>query len=231
MTVDLYKAFRSREPDGRAGYSIYLYNLTYPSATEVVRPVVLGEPLWQVAPEELGIAPETRAAARSVETPESTVFPLGAGFHGMEDDAFQREGADFDDVLMLRGYTQESAPLQLGGILDLTLYWQVGEQQMPQPAPTRGAPISTFVQVVDGDPANKVAEFDSWHVALRGLEPSDIIAQHAILQLSESAVPKFYDLIVGLFPLQNGQRLTTAQAGVQRNYAVAGSVEVTATTP
>jgi hypothetical protein len=225
--VDLYEAFRSREPDGRAGYSIYLYNLTYPAATEVVRPVVLAEPLWQVAPGTLGITPETRAAVKWLETPESHIFPLGIGANAQESETFQHVGANFDNVLTLLGYTQNSPTLHPGGVLDLTLYWQVGEQPMPQPAPTRGAPISAFVHLVDGDPASKVAEFDSWNVALRGLEPGDIIAQHAILQISESAAPKFYDLLVGLYSPQNGQRLTTAQAGVQRDFAMAGLIEVT----
>jgi hypothetical protein len=45
-TVDLYKVFRDLEPDARAGYSIYLYNLTYPPETAVVRPTVLDAPVW-----------------------------------------------------------------------------------------------------------------------------------------------------------------------------------------
>lgn len=229
--VDLYAVFRSQEPDGRAGYSIYLYNFTYPAETDIVRPVVLGEPLWQITPEELGIAPATRAAVKWLETPESTVFPLGIGYKALKGENFQHVGANFGDVLTLLGYTQNSAPPQPAGVLDLTLFWQVGEQPMPQPAPTRGAPISAFVHVVDGDPANKVAEFDSWNAALRGLEPGDVIVQHAILQISENAAPKIYELLIGLYSPQNWQRLTTMHDGEQRDYAVAGPVEVTALAP
>lgn len=230
-SVDLYAVFRDREPDSRAGYSIYLYDLTYPPQTDIVRPVVLAEPLWQVAPETLGIAPETQAAVKWLETAESHVFPLGNGANPQASATFQPVGANFDNVLTLLGYTQNSPPPQPGGVLDLTLYWQVGEEPMPQPAPTRGAPISAFVHLVDGDPANKVAEFDSWNVALRGLEPGDIIAQHATLHLSESVAPAVYDLLVGVYSPQNWQRLNTTQQETLRDYAHAGVIEVTAPAP
>jgi len=226
-TADLYKVFRDLAPDARAGFSIYLYNLTYPADTEIVRPVALGEPLWKVTPAALGVTTTSRAAVKWLETPDSAIFPIGAGFAAMEDDAFTRVGANFGGVLTLLGYSQDTEPVHPGDPLDLTLYWEVGTQPMPQPAPTRGAPISAFAHVVDGDPALKVAEFDSWNTALRGLEPGDIIAQRAFLQISEDAAPGLYDLLVGLYSPQNWQRLSTMQAGAPRDYAVAGEIEVT----
>lgn len=230
-TTDLYQVFRTLEPNARAGYSIYLYHLTDPPQTEIVRPVVLGAPIWSIQPEELGITAGVRAAVKWLETSDSTIYPQGVDIAGLEGDAFEQVDANFGDVLTLLGYSQEPSPVQPGGVLDLTLYWQVGEQPMPQPAPTHGAPLSAFVHVVDGDPANKVAEFDSWNVALRGLEPGDIIAQHALLQIADNATPKIYDLLVGLYSPQNWQRLTTTQDENLRDYAVAGKVEVKPLSP
>ena len=51
---DLYAYFRSRPPEARAGYSINLYRVYYPSATPVVRTLVQGERVADVPAEELG---------------------------------------------------------------------------------------------------------------------------------------------------------------------------------
>lgn len=226
-TVDLYKVFRDRTPDACAGYSIYLYDFAYPSDTTVTRPIVLGESLWQVPPGDLGLDGDTtRAMVKWLEAPDSTVFPLGAGFDSNLLDRFQAVNSSFGDVLTFVGYTKQGEAARSGQPLDLTLYWRVGTVPMPQPAPTRGAPISAFVHLVDGDPAAKVAEFDGWQTALRGLEPGDIIAQHVTLNVTEDAAPKQYDLLVGLYSPQNWQRLTTVQDGEERDYAVAGTIEV-----
>jgi hypothetical protein len=226
-TVDLYKVFRSLEPAARAGYSIYLYDLTYPPATTVVRPVILDMPLWSLTPEALGIAPGGRAQVKWLATPDATIFPQGEGFIANEDTAFQSVNADFENVLTLLGYTKEPERAHPGSPLTLTLYWQVGAAPMPQPAPTRGAPLSTFVHLVDGDPTRKVAEADGWPTALRGLEPGDVIAQTVTLQIPDNTPPARYDLLVGAYSPQNWQRLWTTQAGASRDYASAGTVEVT----
>ena len=226
-TVDLYKVFRDLEPDARAGYSIYLYNLTYPPETEVVRPTVLDAPIWTLTPAALEIAPERRAQVKWLATPDAAIFPKGTSFTATEDAAFQAVNADFDGVLTLLGYTKETESAQPGAPLTLTIFWQVGAAPMPQPAPTRGAPLSTFVHLVDGDPAHKVAEADGWPTALRGLEPGDVIAQRVTLQIPENTLPARYDLLVGVYSPQNWQRLTTTQAGAPRDYASTGTVEVT----
>jgi hypothetical protein len=226
-TADLYKVFRDLEPDARAGYSIYLYNLTYPPETEVVRPTVLDAPVWSFTPEALEITPGRRAQVKWLATPDAAIYPQGAGFTAADDAAFQAVNADFDDVLTLLGYTKDTELAQPGAPLTLTLFWQVGATPMPQPAPTRGAPLSTFVHLVDGDPARKVAEADGWPTALRGLEPGDVIAQRVTLQIPETTPPARYDLLVGAYSPQNWQRLTTTQAGAPRDYANAGAVEVT----
>jgi hypothetical protein len=79
-----------------------------------------------------------------------------------------------------------------------------------------------FVHAVDGDPARKVAEFDSWDAALRGLEPGDVIVQHVEMDIAEGAAPKSYDLLVGVYSPQDWQRLVTAQGDATRDYAIIG---------
>ena len=226
-TVDLYKVFRDLAPEARAGFSIYLYHLAYPPTTTVARPIVTGAPLWTLPPATLDIAPGRRAAVKWLETPTSTVYPQGVGFTAGRDENFQPVGANFADVLTLLGYTKNTESIKPGETLALTLYWQVGEEPMPQPAPTRGAPLSVFVHAVDGDPARKVAEFDSWDAALRGLEPGDVIVQHVEMDIAEGAAPKSYDLLVGVYSPQDWQRLVTAQGDATRDYAIIGAVEVT----
>ena len=226
-TVDLYKIFRSMAPDAHAGYSIYLYHLTYPPDITVVRPAVLDTPLWLVAPEALGIAPDQRAQVKWLATPDATIFPQGEGFTGAEEASFEVVNADFERVLTLFGYTKNSEPITPGSTLAITLYWRVGAAPMPQPAPTRGVPLSTFVHLVDGDPTHKVAEADGWPTALRGLEPGDVVAQRVLLQIPDHTPPARYQLLVGAYSPQNWQRLLTTQAGVQRDYAAVGVVEVT----
>jgi hypothetical protein len=129
-------------------------------------------------------------------------------------------------VLTLVGYLPDPHPAHPGSDLALQLYWRVGVQPMPQPAPTRGAPISAFVHLVDGDPTRKIAEFDSWNVALRGLAAGDIVEQRLLLPIGETVAPNRYDLLVGLYSPQNWQRLTVTQAGEMRDHAVAGKITV-----
>lgn len=226
-TVDLYKVFRPLAPDARAGYSIYLYHLTYAPTTAVVRPTVVDTPLWSIAPETLGITPDRRAQVKWLASPDATIFPQGEGFTAAEDAAFQAVNADFEHVLTLLGYTKDAGATTPGDALTLTLYWRIGASPMPQPAPTRGAPLSTFVHLVDGEPTRKVAEADGWPTALRGLEPGDVIAQRVTLQIPEQTQAGRYELLVGAYSPQNWRRLLTVQAGVQRDSASAGFVEVT----
>ena len=41
--VDLYAYFRDRQPDARAGYSIYLYNVDYPDDVSIGRGQIAGQ--------------------------------------------------------------------------------------------------------------------------------------------------------------------------------------------
>ena len=212
-TTDLYAPFRSMEPVDRAGYSIYLYKVEDPASEQVVRPVVVDKPVYQVPPVELGIGPGVRAAAKWLQNGGSTVYPQGQGFAVPEGPAYHPVGADLGGVFMLLGYALEHDRVAPGETATITLYWQVGTQPMPQPAPTRGEPISAFVHVVDGDPAKQVAQADGWDVALAGLEPGDVIVQQFTLNFSGDVAPKEYQLLAGLYSPQDGSRLPVTQPG------------------
>ena len=71
-TTDLYAPFRSMQPVDRAGYSIYLYKVEDPAGEQVVHPVVVDKPVYQVPPSELGIAPgcaRRRSGCRTAGAP------------------------------------------------------------------------------------------------------------------------------------------------------------------
>jgi hypothetical protein len=84
---------------------------------------------------------------------------------------------------------------------------------MPQPAPTRGEPLSAFVHVVDGDPSRQVAQADGWEVALSGLEAGDVIAQRLPLEIAPEVAAGEYTLLAGLYSPQDWARLPVSQPG------------------
>ncbi|MCL4858819.1 MAG: glycosyltransferase family 39 protein [Caldilineaceae bacterium] len=213
-TVDLYAFFRPRRPDARAGYSIYLYHITYPAETVVVREVVAGEPLYRLPPEAVGAAPGSRGQIKWVLAPDVAVYPLGDGFAAASIPGFQPVGANFDNVMTLLGFVQDPPNPTPGALTQLTLYWQVGEQRMPTPAPARGAPLSAFVHLTAaGDAEAKAVQFDGWPTALRGLEPGDIIVQPVELELPADMPAGAYDLLVGLYSPQSWARLPVVDGG------------------
>jgi hypothetical protein len=214
-TLDLYAAFRTRRPDARAGYSIYLYHLVDPPERQIERRVVVGQPIYQLSPEELGVRPGTRVQVKWVQTPEIAVYGLGQGF------ALPSDGtpvdANFADNLTLLGYNQLTGEIVPGQPVQLNLYWQVGNAPLAMPAPTRGAPLSAFVHLtLAGDPAAKVAQFDGWSTAWRGLEPGDVIVQPIQLDLPAELTPGAYDLLVGLYSPQSGARLPVGEGDFVR---------------
>ncbi len=210
--VNLYAYFRNKRPVARAGYSIYLYQVSYPATVPVKRVAVFGEPAAQLAPGKLGIRPEQRVQVKWLRSPETALYPLGKDFTPPADGSYRTIGANYGDVFTLLGYTQQPATGQSGKSVRLTLYWQVGRLPMAMPAPTKGSPLSAFVHVIDGDPTKIVAQYDGWETALRGLETGDVIAQPAELELGEQVAPGKYTLLIGLYSPQNGARLTVNNA-------------------
>jgi hypothetical protein len=222
-TADLYAVFREREPDARAGYSIYLYHRADDPQDEVVRQVLAGEAVAAHTPTDLGVAPGVRSQVRWRQSSNTAIFPRGDGFVPPAD--FRPLEANFDDVFTLIGVS-DGVTAPPGGSAGLTLYWRKGEAAMPMPAPTRGEPISAFIHLVDGDPANKIAQFDGWETALRGLEPGDVIAQSVALDIPAETQPGDYDLLVGLYSPQDWARLPVATSASVADFAQAGVLSV-----
>lgn len=206
---DLYAYFRGREPDARAGYSIYLYHVQDEPGTEVARRVVNRTPVPAVSAEELGVAPGRRIQAKWKRDGDTKIYTLGAGFTPPAA-GYHAVGANFGDVFTLLGYSME--PGQAAGEeVSLTLYWEKGPAAMATPAPTRGAPLSAFVHVRDGAGAT-VAQVDGWDTGLRGLESGDVIAQTIDIPLGEGLGAGEHTLIAGLYSPQNGERLRIGEA-------------------
>lgn len=205
--VNLYAYFRDKHPVARAGYSIYLYHITYPDSLPIKRAAVFGQPVAQLPAAQLGIQPDQRVQVKWAKSPETALYPLGQGFAPPTDSTYHSVNANYADVFTLLGYTQPST-VKPGKSAHLTLYWQVGPKAMPMPAPTKGAPLSAFIHVVDGDPAKRIAQYDGWETALRGLELGDVIVQQADIEIGEQVQPGGYTILIGLYSPQNGARLT-----------------------
>ena len=146
-SADLYAYFRDRTPDARAGYSIYLYHVEDEADAAVERRVLSGAPAWQQR-ESLVDETSARVQAKWVQDPATQVYPLGEGFVA-PGAGYQAVNRAFGDVMTLLGYATEMETVVAGGEIALTLFWQVGDTPMPMPAPTRGAPLSTFVHLID----------------------------------------------------------------------------------
>jgi hypothetical protein len=227
-TTNLYSVFRYMQPVDRAGYSIYLYRVEESATDTVARPIVADKPVYQVPADELGIGPGARAAVKWLQTGASTIYPQGLDLAVAGSPAYHPVDADLGGVFTLLGYALDTETVAPGQSLGITLYWQVGDSPMPQPAPTRGEPISAFVHAVNGDPANIVAQADGWEVALAGLEPGDVIAQQFTLDFEENTVAKEYELLAGLYSPQDWVRLPVSQPGrPPAEHVVLGSVQVT----
>lgn len=225
-TVDLYAYFRKLTPVARAGYSIYLYQVSYPPETPVDRVVLTGEAASDLSPTALGLQPGRRVQVKWRRSDEATIYPLGEGFRPPAGPGFQPVNANFSDVFTLLGYQLETPSARPGEDVAMTLVWQVGSRPMPMPAPTRGVPLSSFVHLTGTDPAQIVAQFDGWRTALRGLEPGDIIAHRLTLHLEGDISPGSYLLRVGLYSPQSGERLRLQGDAGGGDHVLLGSLEV-----
>lgn len=223
-SIELYRWFRDQRPVARAGYSIYLYHVTDPANLPVIPKVVVGQPAYLVAAPDLGIQPAQRVQIKWLQTPDVQFFPAGASFVPLA--LYQPVQANFSDHFTLLGYTLPSA-VRPGASVTLTLYWQVGTQPLPQPAPTRGNALAAFVHLTaPDDPGQKIAQFDGWPTAVRGLEPGDVIAQPVTLDLSPEATAGRYALLVGLYSPQSLARLPVTEPPGQADFMRAGEIEV-----
>ncbi len=221
-SVDLYTFFRDLEPDAKAGYSIYLYNVEYPDNVSVGRGQIIGQDVASIPAEAMEIDEGHRAMIKWTRSPETTVYPLREGFAPPTDGSFHVVDANFDGVFRLIGYSLASAEPVAEVTMEITLFWEVGEKPMPMPAPTRGRPLSTFVHLVNADTTDKAAQFDGWETAMRGLESGDIIAQKILLPLTDIQDGD-YDVLVGLYSPQDWTRLpVTTDEGLSDHFKLDG---------
>ncbi len=208
--VDLYAYFRDLKPDARAGYSLYLYNVTYPLAMEVTRTVVTGAPVANLSAAELGVKESTRVQAKWRTSDAAAVHSPGTTWAPPQN--FVAVNANFAGIFLLDGYTQPAQAWEPGGSAHLDLVWRRGGIDMPMPAPTHGRPLSAFVQLIQDETGAVVAQFDGWDVALRGLEAGDIVEQKVELNLPDALSTGKYSLWAGLYSPQSGVRLSVENA-------------------
>ncbi|MGW8318864.1 MAG: ArnT family glycosyltransferase [Candidatus Promineifilaceae bacterium] len=208
---DIYAFFRGLEPEGRAGYSINLYRVTYPEALPVVRRVVKGQAVSDLPPEDLGWQPGERLIAKWAASEQTQIFFAGEGIDYPP--AYSQMDYNFDDAFILQGIDLPSMTTYPGQALELTLYWQVGKAGVAAPSPAAAPPLAAFVHLSAADPAQIIAQYDGWQTALTGLEPGDVIVQPVTLTVPDGVSPGDYYLRVGLYSPQSGQRLPVSVRG------------------
>lgn len=225
--VDLYAFFRDKQPVGRAGYSIYLYEVSYPTALPVERQVLFGQRTAQLPAAELGAEvgapPRKRVQIKWVQSPETALYPLGQGFSSPSDSTYQQLDANFADVFTLLGYSKDRMDAKPGETVTFSLVWRKGPAPMPMPAPTRGNPLSMFLHLTGADPGQIISQFDGWRTALRGLEEGDIIVMPAAIALNNDVQAGSYPVRIGLYSPQSGARLTVGAT----DHIQIGTLEVT----
>ena len=204
--VDLYRFFQTRTPDDRAGYSIYLYHVTYPDTMTVNRPVVEGVRVADLSPAQVGAEPGARSQVKWRRDNHVVIYPQGVGY--APSPFLHAVDADLGGVFALLGYEVVTVePTRPGTQLALRLVWRKGARAMPQPAPTRGAPISAFVHLTAGAPHEVVALYDGWATALRGLEEGDVLVHDIAIDLPGDLAVGSYTVLAGLYSPQDWVRL------------------------
>jgi hypothetical protein len=73
---DLFAYFRDKQPAARAGYSILLYKVEYPTNTPTDRAVVIGTATYSTPPQTLGVVPGHRLIAKWANDPNVFIFAM-----------------------------------------------------------------------------------------------------------------------------------------------------------
>jgi hypothetical protein len=73
---DLFAYFRSKTPVARAGYSILLYQVSYPPNTPVDRAIVVGPSIYSINPQTLGVTPGHRLVVKWADNPNVFIFAM-----------------------------------------------------------------------------------------------------------------------------------------------------------
>lgn len=200
---DIYAYFAQLEPVDRAGYSINLYQVSYPAHTPIDRVVITDTAVADLSPQELGVLPGHRLITKWRANDQTEIVPVGQPFHPPTD--FRPVEANFADLMSLVGYVPPTA-VQPGHPATLTLIWQRGATAMPMPAPSAAPPLAAFVHLSGADPSQIVAQYDGWQTAVGSLEAGDYIIQPVQLLPPPEMPAGDYFWRVGLYSPQNGQR-------------------------
>jgi len=105
----------------------------------------------------------------------------------------------FNDQIDLIGFKAEPLTTTAGSEIDLTTYWRVSGKI------DTCTPLAMFVHVAN-DQAGIVGQYDGWNTALRGLEVGDVIVQHVRIPIKPDANAGTYNLQIGLYATDSGQR-------------------------
>jgi len=105
----------------------------------------------------------------------------------------------FNNQIDLIGFKAEPLTTTAGSELDLTTYWRVNGDI------DTCTPLAMFAHVAN-DQAGIAGQYDGWNTALRGLEAGDVIVQHVRIPIKPDAAAGTYNLQVGLYATDSGQR-------------------------
>lgn len=203
QNTDIYAYFQQLTPVAKAGYSINLYQVSYPDEMPIDRVVVTDTAVADIPPADLGIVPGRRLITKWQSTNQTQIWPAAQPF--VPPPNFQPVTANFANLMQLVGYVPPTAVVP-GQPSTLTLVWQRGTAVVPQPAPSTAPPLATFVHLSAADPAHILAQYDGWETAVGTLEAGDYIIQPVQLTLPADATAGEYYWRVGLYSPQNGTR-------------------------
>ncbi len=208
QNVAMYAFFRDREPVARAGYSINLYEVTYPDDMLLDRVVVTGTAVSDIPPDELGVQDGRRLITKWTANENTQISAVGEEIALPAN--FQPVKVNFADIFTLLGYAVDDGELQPGDSVELTLVWRRETAQIPMPAPAKAGPLAAFVHLSGADPAQIVAQYDGWDTAVTTLEPGDVITQKITLWPPPDIEAGEWFLRAGLYSPQTGQRFPLA---------------------
>ncbi len=263
---DLYAYFLDKQPIDRAGYSIRLYEVSYPPETPITRAVISSIPTYDVPPETLGVEPHNRVNVKWIDGADAFILPMNGPARFLTPDWLsfdpalsdelkavgQRDGeavivdarpivaaklaewqaapqaqlpdrtvlnwpVQFGDKLALIGYRVSTSARQINAVT----YWRVTGQLDGCES------LAYFMHVTGAEPSAIIGQHDGWNVAQRGLEVGDVIVEHARIALPKDTAPGEYQLRVGLYSPDTGQRLTvTAPNGSTADHVLLSPIEI-----
>jgi hypothetical protein len=81
---------------------------------------------------------------------------------------------------------------------------------------------------VTNDQAGIAGQYDGWNTALRGLEAGDVIVQHVRIPIKSDAAAETYNLQVGLYATDRGQRWNAhTPSGQATDRVILSPIEIT----